>query len=52
VVVAKGIVADKKPAILTIFPEPSLLIFKRHTARERLTAFLALPFHIFGVYDS
>src|SRR3984893_2148899 len=51
VVVAKGIVADKNPAIVTIFSKRSLLKFKRLTARERLMAVLAQPFHILGVED-
>src|SRR5258708_696663 len=51
VVVAKGIVADKKPAIVTVFSKRSLLQFKRLTARERLLALLAQPFHILGVED-
>src|SRR6202047_1117714 len=41
VVVAKGIVADKKPAIVTVFPKRSLLKFKRLTARERIMALLS-----------
>src|SRR6476646_10363501 len=51
VVVAKGIVADKKPAIVTVFSKRSLLKFKRLTARERLLALVAQPFHILGVED-
>src|SRR6202022_1359541 len=51
VVVAKGIVADKKPAIVTVFSKRSLLKFKRLTARERLLALLAQPFQILGVED-
>src|SRR6266403_1471473 len=50
-IVAKGIVADKKPAIVTVFSQPSLLKFKRLTARERLLALVAQPFHIPGVED-
>src|ERR1700722_7828857 len=52
VVVTKGIVADKKPAIVTVFPKRSLLEFKRLTARERPLALLAQPFQILGVEDS
>src|ERR1700688_2731006 len=52
VVVAKGIEADKKPAIVTVFSKRSLLKFKRLTARERLMALLAQPFQILGVEDS
>src|SRR5580692_10510488 len=48
-VVAKGIVADKKPAVVTVFSKRSLLKFKRLTARERLIALLAQPFQILGV---
>src|SRR5580692_7476401 len=51
VVVAKGIVADKKPAIVTVFSKRSLLKFKRLTAHERLLALLAQPFHVLGVED-
>src|SRR6202040_1746893 len=51
VVVAKGIVADKKPAIATVFSKLSLLNFKRLTTRERLLALLAQPFHILRVED-
>src|SRR5258707_2165127 len=50
-VVAKRIVADKKPAIFTVLPKRSLLKFKRLTARECLKALLAQPFHILGVED-
>src|SRR6266481_706837 len=49
VVVAKGIVADKKPAIATVFSKLSLLNFKRLTARERLLALLAQSFQILRV---
>src|SRR5258708_265493 len=49
VVVAKRIVADKKPAISTVLSKSSLLKFKRLTARERLLALLVQPFHILGV---
>src|ERR1700687_1710875 len=52
VVVAKGIVADKKPAIVTVFSKRSLLKFKRLPARERPLALLAHPFQILGVEDS
>src|SRR5258708_14391078 len=41
-VIAKGIVADKKPAIVTVFSKRPLLKFKRLTACERLMALLAL----------
>src|ERR1700730_17997976 len=51
VVVAKRIVADKKPAILTVFSKLSFLKFKRLTARERLIALLKQPFHILRVED-
>src|SRR5258708_28020250 len=51
VVVAKGIVAGKKPAIVTVLSKHSLLKFKRLTARERLLALLAQPFQILGVVD-
>jgi len=37
-VVAKGIEADKKPPIVTVFSKRSLLKFKRLTARERDSA--------------
>src|SRR5882762_8151612 len=50
-VVAKRIVTDKKPAIVTVFSKRSLLSFKRLTARERLMALLAQSFHILGVED-
>src|ERR1700677_756027 len=50
-VVAKRIEADKKPAIITVFPKLSLLKFKRLTARERLIALLEQPFHILRVED-
>src|ERR1700731_2227688 len=50
-VVAKRIVADKKPAIVTVFSKRSLLKFKRLTARERLMALLAQPFHVLRVED-
>src|ERR1700732_3914236 len=50
-VVAKRIVADKKPAILTVFSKPSFLKFKRLTARERLVALIEQPFHILRVED-
>src|SRR6266403_360918 len=51
VVVAKGIEADKKPPIVTVFSKRSLLKFKRLTARERFLALLAQPFQILGVKD-
>src|SRR4029077_11384245 len=50
-VVAKGMVADKKPSIVTVFSERPLLQFKRLTAREGFMALLAQPFHILGVED-
>src|SRR5712672_1336667 len=50
-VVAKRIVADKKPAIFTVLSKSSLLKFKRLTARERVNALLAQPFHILRVED-
>src|SRR5207237_3881988 len=50
-VVAKGIVADKKPPIVTVFSKRSLLKFKRLAARETLMALLAQPFQILGVED-
>src|SRR5712675_1303962 len=50
-VVAQRIVADKKPAIVTVFSKRSLLKFKRLTARESLLALLAQPFQILGVED-
>src|SRR6266849_3619571 len=50
-VVAKGIEAGKKPAIVTVFSKRSLLKFKRLTARERHLALLAQPFQILGVED-
>src|SRR5258708_21017760 len=40
VVVAKGIEADKKPAIVTVFSKRPLLKFKRLTARQPLMALL------------
>src|SRR6266404_495218 len=52
VVVAKGIEADKKPPIVTVFSKRSLLKFKRLTARERLLALLAQSFQILGVEDT
>src|SRR6202011_4608025 len=51
VVVTKRIVADKKPAIVTVFSKRSLLKFKRLTMRERLMALLEQPFQILGVED-
>src|SRR5437660_11267003 len=50
-VVAKGIEADKKPPIVSVFSKRSLLKFKRLAARERLIALLAQPFHILRVAD-
>src|ERR1700731_3813143 len=40
VIVAKGIEADKKPPIVTVFSKRSLLKFKRLTASEPLLALL------------
>src|ERR1700688_3003705 len=50
-IVAKRIVTDQKPPIVTVFSKRSLLKFKRLTARETLMALLAQPFQILGVED-
>src|SRR6202023_3309691 len=48
-IVAKRIVTDQKPTIVTVLSKRPLLKFKRLTAHEPLMALPAQPFHILGV---